>query len=76
MEQFIATEMCGAHRMHFFTLVLSVTELLQPQVTLKVVSESDDVLVALLSFRKRIDSNSTTFLSQAISRIHPHVIMS
>ena len=61
--------------MHFFTLVLSVTELLQPQVTLKVVSESDDVLV-VLSFRKRIDSNSTTFLSQAISRIHPHVIMS
>ena len=74
MEQFIATEMCGADSVHFFT-VLSVTEL-QPQVTLKVVSESDDVLVALLSFRKRIDSNSTTFLSQAISRIHPRVIMS
>ena len=62
------------YSVHFFT-VLSVTELLQPQVTLKVVSESDDVLV-VLSFRKRIDSNSTTFLSQAISRIHPHVIMS
>ena len=51
MEQFIATQMCGADSMHFFRLVLSVTELLQPQVTLKVVSESDDVLVALLSFR-------------------------